>query len=310
MIDKELLFKYFHGDTSPGEELAINEWLKESPENAATLRKAYDIFETLTVSQAGETRTPGKSRMYRSMLWFMANAAAIAAIFFTVKALDRSRSNRELSQTYASVSAPLGQRVDFTLPDGSLVKLNSGATLTYPMRFDDRHRDVSLSGEAYFNVRHDEKQPFRLNTFASTIEVLGTQFDVDADEERGAFTLMLVGGSVRVSDGSDELVLRPGETVVLNGGQLQMADKFSPEDLSWTRDLLSIGNIGFEELMRKMERAFGVKIVIDRKVMPQLDVTSGEIRLSDGLDYALGTLRALCDFSYERDYKANIVTIR
>lgn len=324
MITSDLLYKYFRGDTTSGEEQAIDSWLRESRENAQAFHEAYEMFETLSISmpdslQSVESKSIKSGRgalglvkkVRRTLLWTLGNAAAIAAVFFIGITVNRTLTHRELASTFTTLSAPLGQRVDVTLPDGTIVKLNSGASLTYPMRFDDRSRAVSLSGEAYFNVTHDERKPFIVNTFASKVEVLGTQFDVDADEEIGEFRLMLVSGCVRATDGTNVITLRPGESAEkLGSGCLQMAENFRAESLSWTRDLLSIAGVSFEDLMRKMEKAFGVKIVIVREDIPELDCTSGELRLSDGLDYALQTLRTLTTFTYERDYKNNVVTIR
>lgn len=312
-MNSDLLYKYFQGQTSQEQEAEISAWLESGEENVAKFREAFALFETLSFAPeqtADQQKTSKVRKVSRIALWALANAAALCAIFFGAKYLSQSRSDRALEQTLLSVSAPLGQRVDFTLPDGTLVKLNSGATLSYPMQFSKDHRDVSLEGEAYFKVSHNADRPFEVSTFATTVEVLGTEFNIAADKSQGDFSLALVQGSVKVSSHYDALVLHAGESVRLEGGHLMFSDIIPSGELSWTNDLLNIGGVDFVTLIRKMEKAFGVTIVLERQDVPKLNCTSGELRLSDGLDYALSTLRHLADFSYERDFANNTVVIR
>lgn len=108
------------------------------------------------------------------------------------------------------VAAPEGQRINLTLQDGTNVWLNSGAEIEYPSLFAGNSRQVRLSGEALFDVSRDTRRPFVVETFACKVEVLGTRFNVNADERHDVFSTALMRGSVRVSSLAD-----PQQQVVL-----------------------------------------------------------------------------------------------
>lgn len=124
-----------------------------------------------------------------------------------------------------SIYVPAGQRMELTLADGTHVWLNSEARLEYPVLFAQDVRRVRLSGEALFEVAHDKSHPFVVETFASDIRVLGTRFNVDADEEHRRFSTALLEGCVRISNRLDpaqaSIVILPNERVDLVGNYLQ-----------------------------------------------------------------------------------------
>lgn len=107
-----------------------------------------------------------------------------------------------LAEQINTLQVPYGQRLKFTLPDGSSVQLNSGAKIEYPSVFKKNLRRVKLSGEAVFDVEHDERCPFVVETFASDIRVLGTKFNVVADERHQRFSTALLQGRVQLQTGS------------------------------------------------------------------------------------------------------------
>ena len=122
----------------------------------------------------------------------------------------------DTAKQYLSVAAPAGQRIDITLQDGTSVCLNSGAKLEYPIRFN-RNRRVKLSGEAMFNVEHDAAHPFIVETFACDVEVLGTKFNVTADELTHDFTTALLRGKVKVTN-----KLASGDQIILSERNLDI----------------------------------------------------------------------------------------
>ena len=102
------------------------------------------------------------------------------------------------AQQQTVIEAPAGQHVRISLNDGSEVDLNSGSRLIYPSIFSGKERRVKLVGEARFDVSHNEKQPFIVETFAYDVRVLGTDFNVIADEAKGRFSTALFEGRVSV----------------------------------------------------------------------------------------------------------------
>ena len=319
-ITQTLLYKYFRGESTLAERQAINEWLSLSEENKVAYRKASMLYETyimeapLEILEHGDCRNKRllhRQNIFRKVMIAVANVAAIVAIAFVALDIVPEKISDTLAKACTTIEACPGQVLDITLSDGSIVKLNSGARLTYPNRFDRKVRKVELEGEAYFEVAHNVKQPFVVNTYASDIEVLGTKFNVNADEENHIFTAVLVEGSVRVSVGENQkLDMKPGEKVIMNHGRLEKIGSFEDSDIYWKDGLIDISAIGFADLMKKFEKAFGVEIVIDSSVIPQLDIAAGEVRISDGVNYSLDLLKNFADFTYKRDYRTGTIHIK
>ena len=206
---------------------------------------------------------------------------------------------------------PHGQRVSLTLQDGTSVWLNAGTTLRYPALFTGRERRVEIDGEARFEVVHDAKHPFIVRTYACDVEVLGTKFNVVAEEENGLFSTALFEGRVAVSSRlvpGERLVLEPDEVVTLEGKHLCLAQIDNDEEYLWTNGIISLTDQSFSELMHRFEKTFGVTIRIERE--PSIRIGQGKIRQSVGIDNALQVLQRFADFEYEKDEQNNTITIR
>ena len=96
-----------------------------------------------------------------------------------------------------TVEAPQGTHSRISLPDGTQVWLNAGSALSYGSSFNETSREVSLSGEAYFEVARHAALPFRVEARGCTFTVLGTKFDISAYAEDPAVTAALLEGALR-----------------------------------------------------------------------------------------------------------------
>lgn len=319
-ISKSQLFQYFKGECPDELSIRINEWLGESEENRRMFREASDEYEWLVLNADLDSLkgiepvevTRRKANVHTAVK-IIANVAAIAVFFVLATLAVQYRVEKELGSHPVAVSVPDGQRLDFTLADGTTVQLNSGATLSYPVLFSDKSRTVRLSGEAYFNVTHNEDCPFIVNTFAYNIEVLGTKFSVDADEESGSFSAVLAEGSIRLADASDpskSIVMQPDQKASIADGRIVLENRPAELEAQWTKGIIDISGLQFSQLMRKLEKAFGVKIVIQRETMPEIRFTGGRLRVSDGIEYALEVLQNGSDFTWEKDFRTGTIYIR
>lgn len=325
-MTKELLYKYFRRETTPDEELEIDSWLGESPDNLKLYKKASDEYELLVMTadldsikgsdrgrSTRQAEAPAGKKRTRTVIRIVLDAAAAAAIFFIASWISDYRVEKELSDELVSVTALPGQIMSTTLADGTVITLNSGSTLSYPALFRGKERVVRLEGEAYFDVEHDEDQPFIVKTFASDIRVLGTEFNVDAEKDKGNFSVTLVEGAIKVTDANDparEMIMKPGDKVFLRAGRLEKEEVEAKDEIRWKDGIIDIGGLDFAQLMDKLEMAFGVKIVIDRETMPQLMFTDGRLRVSDGIEYALRVLQDGADFTWKKDFRTGTIYIR
>ena len=291
-------------------------WLEADPAHESELAKVQRQHDLVALSAPviNELYAKDRRRRFGSVLrrWSAAAAAVVLLAFggyYFHAARDFSRQGERL----LSVSVPYGQRVSLTLQDGTSVWLNAGTTLRYPALFTGRERRVEIEGEARFEVVHDAKHPFIVRTYACDVEVLGTKFDVMAEEREGLFSAALLRGSVKVTNRltpGEQFVLKPNEEVRLAGRRLNLNAIGSMDDYLWTEGMISIKGLSFGELMHKFEKSFGVKIRIDRARMPEVDYNHGKIRISDGVDSALRLLQMASDFTYTRSEDNGTIVIR
>ncbi|NBC17862.1 MAG: hypothetical protein GVY18_11175 [Bacteroidetes bacterium] len=208
-------------------------------------------------------------------------------------------------QQPVSVTAPAGEIVQVTLPDGSTVALNSGSTVAYTGAYGSQRRDVRLVGEGYFNVVPDE-DPFVVETFNGATTVLGTSFNVRAwpDDPDAATTVSVVSGVVRLapSDANDGLTLRAGDAAILTAtaDAPQALDDAAPANaLAWRDGGFKFTGVPLGTILAEVERRYDV----------QVDVTDPTL-LDDPvvllIEKSLGAeqiLRDICEYN-GYDYRA------
>lgn len=311
----EILYNYLKGRTTPAEEERIAEWLAADPENQKEMDAVRFLFDgTELYGDSLRTAPKASSVSWRPMIRRAVQLAAAIVIAAGAGFIANRHSLDGLSEMRNSIYVPAGQRMELTLADGTHVWLNSESRLDYPVLFAQDVRRVKLTGEAMFEVAHDQSHPFVVETFASDIRVLGTKFDVNADEERRKFSTTLLEGSVRISNrlnpGQENIVMQPNEKVDLIGNYLYTTRIDECDPPCWMNGLLDITGLSFVELMEKMEQVFAVKVVIERSAMPSTTGIGGKIRINAGVDNAFRWLHSVLDFGYEINETDNTVTIK
>lgn len=166
-------------------------------------------------------------------------------------------------QVSSVIHAPMGSRVSFNLPDGTTGWLNSGSKLTYSLPFSE-NRKVTLEGEAWFDVVHNEKQTFEISAGQSKIKVLGTSFNVSAYLEEKYVEVVLLNGKVEFSDQtqSEDVVMKPSERLVLRDSKLEVNAVDPSKYKGWTDGKLIFRGDDMAEVARRIERWYDVKVEI------------------------------------------------
>lgn len=313
-MEKEILYRFFNGTATVGEETQVLDWGDADPAHRRQLlaeRRIFDAMlmhaDTHPVAAERRRRVFGLPKWAREVIKYAAVVLVVVGIgtFFVSRTYDR------LLLAGNTISVPVGQRVDVVLPDGTKVCMNARSELKYPAYFIGKTRKVELSGEAFFEVVHDAKRPFIVETFACNVEVLGTKFDVEARPASGEFVTALVEGRVRVTDRATHqgVVLSPNEQATYADGQLLVSRIPDSEDFLWREGILSFRDASFADLLSEFEKYYGITIVGGGRVMSKALLT-GKIRISEGVDHAFRVLQRSIDFRYKRSTTDDVIYIQ
>jgi len=169
------------------------------------------------------------------------------------------------SMAYAEIQCPLGARTKFRLPDGTTGFLNSGSTLQYPVRFSGT-RNVTVSGEVFFEVARDTLNPFVVHTPLLNVKVLGTRFNVIAYGDGAKEELILNKGRVQVDAKNGKLldVLAPDQKFTLNKEKMTFntTQVVASQYMGWTEGKLIFRNEGMQEVAERLGRWYNAEIRI------------------------------------------------
>lgn len=163
---------------------------------------------------------------------------------------------------YNTLENPRGSNViNMTLADGSKVWLNAGSSVTFPVAFGGNERKVSVSGEAYFEVAKNARQPFRVMIGNETqVEVLGTHFNINAYDDEPVIKTTLLEGSVKITRRNDSKILRPGQQAV-SGESITINDRVDIEQvMAWKNGIFNFEGVQLDEFMRQLARWYDLEI--------------------------------------------------
>lgn len=275
-----------------------------------------------------------KKTAVRKQLLYWAAAAAVLVLsiaFWPAKSNNDEKpavSMLPKSPEANQVSTRPGSRTRIQLPDGTQVWLNADSRLTYGNDFGAKTRDVTLSGEAYFDVVPNKAVPFFIHTSKMTIKVTGTAFNVRAYPNEDRSETSLVHGKVEVTlNGQPDKTyyLRPSEKLVIAGALVQqdnpllnasskstakiplMAEAHIskmvldhemqlPIETAWVNNRLAFADESFRDVANKMERWYGVSIQFDEPLLEEIHLT-GSFE-NETIQEALEALKLTAKFSY------------
>jgi len=238
----DLLHKYFSGESGPDELNEIADLINKDEvfrREFEEFRKTYDMLQKSNIERNvnvetewlsfKKTLSSAKQETYTlkpvhtvRKIWGL-RLVQIAAVFIIIAVAGffiRNYMNRDVEKVLTASNETLNA----SLPDGTKVKLNAGATLTYPKKFKKDKRVVKLEGEAYFEVKHDETQPFLINAVNVCVEVLGTSFYVNTLAKDNQVYVKVVSGRVAVfypEKPDNRIILTAGEEVTVSKSAME-----------------------------------------------------------------------------------------
>lgn len=164
--------------------------------------------------------------------------------------------------TYNTLTTPRGGQYHVTLADGTKVWLNAASSLRFPTAFTGSERVVELTGEAYFEVVHDSKQPFKVKTANQIIQDIGTRFNVNCYTDEDAAATTLVEGSVKILAAKGETMIKPGQQYLLktSGVAELKGDVDIDEVTAWKNGMFQFNNADIKTIMRQVSRWYNVDV--------------------------------------------------
>ena len=313
-LNEDIIIRYLENRCSEEDFVLINEWMKESDENAGELFRMEEIYqlgkfpfeeENLVVraerrlGRRLEQENQKKQEVFklRSVLRY---AAAIVGVMVLAAGLAYWFRNK--AEELVVASAAHGQVREMLLPDGTKVWLNQSSVLKYPRAFEGKERHVYLDGEAYFEVARNHEKPFMVKSPAMDVRVLGTSFNIKCRPDNSFAETTLIEGEVEVKDKSDKgrITLLPGQKAVLNRvtGRMQVKQVDPKMEIVWHNDLIPFEKSSIFQIAAALERFYGVKIILS----PDVDSTntySGVLKKKDNIESVLNSLRNSIPFNYK-----------
>lgn len=212
---------------------------------------------------------------------------------------------------YNTLATPRGGQYRLVLPDGSEVWLNALSSIKFPTTFTGNERKVSITGEVYFEIAANERQPFQVAVVNSNtrIDVLGTHFNISAYADEPLVRTTLLQGKVRVSN-EGTVLLQPGQQAVLGSGAGQhpvslLKDADTEAAVAWMNGYFQFNQANIKTVMQQIARWYDVSVSYEGKI-PERKF-SGEISRASNLSEVLKGL-SVSGINYRREGR-NIIIV-
>jgi transmembrane sensor len=163
---------------------------------------------------------------------------------------------------YNTLTTKRGEQFPLVLSDGTRVFLNSASSITYPVAFNGADRQVTVTGEAFFDVVHDAAHPFKVKVANQTVEDIGTSFNVNAYDDEPLVKTTLVTGRAKIISKQQSIMLKPGQAAISDHGSEKMIIKNVDVDqaIAWKNNYFLFDGDNLESIMRKVSRWYDVDV--------------------------------------------------
>lgn len=293
----------------------LKAWIAESEENRVHFMKCQEIWFSAVQEQEGKyydqekafelfekrvEKQKAEKRKARIPVWRGLYKYAVAILLFGfISYFSYQKGENSLRNALAEieVEAPAGSQTRLHLPDGTTVLLNSDSRITYAQDFGVNSREVTLQGEGYFEVAHNQKIPFYVKTEDVQVRVLGTKFNFRDYPEDGEVVVSLIEGKVALKNKirqEADLVLMPDEQMVLDKKEKVMKKESMNAQavLQWAEGCLSFDETPLLEVAKILERSYDVEIEFTEESLKELRFYGNFNRTKQGLNDILNALSA------------------
>jgi len=305
--------KHLNGSASPEEEQELFEWYDRFQEKTGA-GKTLSSAESDALLQKTKARISSRSRNH--FIWPGIAASLVLILFSTwlIRKTDRPAS-------LVNIVTQKDKKHHVILPDGTLVWLNGNSRLKYPVQFSKERREFWLSGEGYFEVKHNSKWPFIVHTHNLDVKVLGTIFNLKAYPDAKTEASLLRGSvEVKVNHGAaQKIVLKPYQKLIaadLVKGRTKIqsikveviahdVDQAFIAETAWTQKAFSFTNETLGAITAKLEKVYGLKIIIQHPAYKEERFTGTFDNAS--LSTVLNALQFSNEFKYRKEGEETII---
>ncbi len=282
----------------------------------ALLQKGYDMDEASILKAYDDVKKRAGLKKKKSIFISMLKYAAI--IFITLK-VGNFVNNWRPEETVAKneISVPPGNRTSVVLPDSTKVWITNGTTLCYPDKFDSEVREVVLEGEAYFEVTHDEEQPFYVILGEHRVRVFGTKFAVVAYPDDSVIRTDLISGAVTLdikqasnSTQYQSYTVKPSHNLIYykETGKVTEAKISAGFYSYWQNGIYEFTDEKFERLVQKIERIYNVKVVFEDESLKNKTFT-GTFKVDDNIYTLMEVFQKASGTPFEYRVDRDIINI-
>ncbi|MDR0348021.1 MAG: FecR family protein [Tannerella sp.] len=314
-ISLELLSRFFANEATPEECILVREWMAKSEKNKLLVQKSYNLLyisDTLCVmneidADSGlkkiKNRISTSNRRNKRHLW----TQRIMIVLFVPLLINTVLQfiPEEEQVRYMEARSSSGLISSLELPDGSKVWLNAGSYIKYPVDFGKEKREVFITGEAYLSVVKDAHKKFIVQTLDDiSIEVFGTEFNLDAYETNNKITATLIEGKICLcrTDSTDVLrkyTMMPEQQITYrrNTGEFVQQSTYIPKDIAWKNGQVVFRNTSFDEVLWILSKRFNVEFTVKKESLRNNSFTGSftdqnlirileHFKISSGINYS------------------------
>lgn len=317
MQERELI-KYIKGETtSHDEKKLVIEWIRKDIQHqkqfnllkAKHVASTLDALDTNGIMVSYQRFSSKRSKKSKKKGYYVAAMAASILMPFMVWYLFTSFPNNNLivdtteffNFNTKNVVTGQGDHKTVILPDGSTVVLNAGSSLTYPKKFKDNIRKVTLIGEAFFDVKRNINKPFVVHTDHVGIKVLGTSFNVKSYPDDEKIETTLVTGKVEVfqQQKGELVVLEPSERAIFDKKESNIiVDRVNSKNIvAWREGKLIFDKTPLKQVVLDLNRKYNIEFIITSNSLLQYKYTGEFDNLT--LEEVLELLKISSPINYE-----------
>ncbi|MDN5211243.1 FecR domain-containing protein [Fulvivirgaceae bacterium BMA12] len=331
-------FKRWVKNPDPESDIFWNNWLRSHPDQKEAILKAREILLTLdfqvaepdkddyeevllNILKGDATRSVSERKIGTQANYFtkmnekMIRLAGVFLILMVTLAVyfylrEDPAVVEEAAVRFVTKENPRGQKSQISLPDGTVLWLNSESSITYPEKFKHGQRLVTLKGEAFFEVAKEQKRPFVVQINDLDVVALGTSFNIRAFPENQNVAVSLVTGRVLIKENIsstginaphfEDLILIPGEKILYDLQDFSIEKSYYDlkTDIAWKNGTIYFDNASYQEVKAKLERWFNVEFKLKNKSDKKWNY-SGEFT-GESLDRILARIGFVEGFEFEK----------